>query len=127
MAWSGVKGKALVEEINVRGVEPTVQPDPGDGGNFEVSRPAVINIATAGAETRTLADPVFIGQVIDLFFIVDGGDCTVTASSPINQTGNNTLIFSDIGEHIRLVGHFNATDGWEWRVIANDGVALSTV
>ena len=45
----------------------------------------------------------------------------------MNQTGNNTLTFADIGDHVRLAGFNNATDGWEWREIANDGVALTTV
>ncbi len=120
-------GRPQVEDIHSRGVEPWVIPDPGDGGTIDTLRSGYLELTTAGAETRTLGDPTFRGQVIDILFIVDGGDCVVTTSSPMNQTGNNTITFADVGDHQRLVGHYNATDGWEWREIANDGAALSTV
>ena len=120
-----ITGNPQVEEINSRGVEPVSIPDPGDALTFDVSRPGYIDITTAAAETRTLADPVFIGQILDLFFIVDAGDVTITASSPVNQAGNTSIVGADVGDHIRFVGHYNATDGWEWRVVANDGFALS--
>ncbi len=120
------KGNALqVEEINVRGIEPTVQADPGNGGAIDATRSAITELTTAGVETRTLPDPRFVGQEINLVFVSDGGNCTVTADSPINQTGNTVMTFSDVGEVISLVGKYNATDGWEWQVVTNDGVALS--
>mgnify|MGYP001599360997 CR=1 FL=1 len=122
-----IGGKPQLEEINVRGVEPVVIPDPGSAGTIDTSHSGYCELTSAGAETRTLSDPAYRGEVVDLVFVSDGGDITMTASSPINQAGNNTLDFSDIGEHIRLVGFYNATDGWEWRVVANDGVVLSTV
>ena len=78
-----------------------------------------------GAETRTHAARAFRGQTVDRPFITDGGDCVVTASSPVNQAGNTIMTFADIGDHVRLVGFWNATDGWEWRVVANDGAAQS--
>ncbi len=118
-------GKQQVESILSEGVAPTSIKDPGDTLTFDVSRPGYTDITTAGVETRTLPDPKFHGQVLDLVFVSDGGDCTVTASSPVNQAGNTTLVFADIGDHLRLVGFFNAIDGWEWRVVVNDGVALS--
>lgn len=45
----------------------------------------------------------------------------------MNQTGDNTLLFEDGGDHIRLVGGRDGAGGYEWRVVCNDGVALSTV
>lgn len=100
--------------------------DPGDTNTITTDLPGYCDLTTSGgAETRALGDPTFIGQILDLFFIADGGDCVVTAASPINQTGNTQMTFADGGDHLRLVGHYNATDGWEWRVIANDGVALA--
>ena len=120
-------GRPQLEDIYSLGVEPELIPDPGNAGAIEVSRSGYCELTTTAAQTRTLADPTFRGQIIDFVFIVDAGDCVITAASAINQTGNNTLTFSDIGEHIRLVGAYNATDGWEWKVIANDGVVLSTV
>lgn len=120
-------GRFQVEDIAARELAPAIIPDPGNAGAISVARSGYCELSTAGAETRTLADPVFKGQVIDFVFVVDGGDCVITAASPINQTGNNTLTFADVGDHLRLVGAYNATDGWEWKVIANDGVALTTV
>lgn len=120
-----ITGKQQVESILAEGVDPTSIPDPGDAGTLDTSRPGYCDLSSSGAETRTLADPVFIGQILDLFFIVDGGDIVITASSPVNQAGNTSLTFADVGDHLRLVGHYNATDGWEWRVITNDGVALA--
>jgi hypothetical protein len=127
MSWSGVSGNPQVEEINARGLEPAVQPDPGNGGALEVSRPCIIEISTAGVETRTLPDPSFRGQAIDLVMVADGGDCVIAANSPINQAGNNRITLDDVGDHVRLVGKYNATDGWEWSVVCNDGATLATV
>lgn len=122
---SGVSGNYQLEEINARGVEPEIIPDPGDAGTIDTSRPGYCELTTAGAETRTLADPSFRGQQIDLVFVSDGGACVITASSPVNQTGNTSLTFEDVGDHLRLVGFYNATDGWEWRVVVNDGITLA--
>lgn len=118
-------GRPPRENVYVLGVEPRQIDDPGDAGTIPGNQSGYVRLVTAGAETRTQADPSFFGQILDLFFETDGGDCVVTASSPINQTGNTIMTFSDVGEHIRLCGHQNATDGWEWRVVCNDGVALS--
>ena len=120
-------GMPQTEDIYSRGVEPELIPDPGNAGAIDVSRSGYCELTSAAAETRTLADPVFRGQVIDIVFISDGGDCVVTAASAVNQTGNNTITFTDVGEHTRLVGAYNATDGWEWKTIVNDGAALTTV
>lgn len=118
-------GRPPQELIYALGVEPRSIDDPGDTNTIEGNQAGYVELVTTGAEVRTLADPSFRGQVIDLTFITDGGDCVVTASSPINQTGNTIMTFADIGDHVRLVGFNNATDGWEWRVVANDGAALS--
>lgn len=120
-------GKPQVEEIDARGVAPVLIADPGNAGTIDVSRSGYIELVTAGAETRTLPDPTFRGQILDIVFITDVGDCVITASSAVNQTGNNTITFTDVGEHTRLVGAWNATDGWEWKTIVNDGAALTTV
>ena len=125
MAPSG--GRPQVEEIDSRGVAPVIIAEPGASGTFDVSRSGWVEIVSGGVETRVLPDPTFRGQILDLVFITDGGTVTVTSSSPVNQTGNNTITFTDVGEHTRLVGAWNATDGFEWKTIVNDGAALTTV
>lgn len=119
-----LSGKQQIEEILARGIEPPIIRDPGNGGAIDVSRPGLCEITTTGAETRTIADPTFRGQQIDLNMVVDGGDCVITSASPINQTGNTTITLNDVGDFVRLVGKYNATDGWEWEVIVNDGASL---
>ena len=118
-------GRPQLEEISVRGIEPRLIADPGDAGAIDVSFSGYCELTTAAAETRTIADPVFKGQVIDLVFIADAGDCVITAASALNQTGNTIMTFADIGDHVRMVGAWNATDGFEWKQVANDGAALS--
>lgn len=104
-----------------------VIPDPGAGGTIKSDRQfAVCELTTVAAEARTLADPEFPGQRLSLVLRVDGGDATVTADSPINQTGNNTIVAGDAGDSIHLVG-IRDGDDLEWRVLMNDGTALSTV
>lgn len=119
-------GRLQVEDIAAREVRPSIIPDPGNGGTIDVSRSGICEITTAAAETRTLPDPTFRGQQIDLVMVVDGGDCVITAASPVNQTGHTTITLSAIGGFGRYVGKYNATDGWEWQeVIEDTGCASS--
>jgi len=123
-----------VARINLSGVPSqtilggtaTAIADPGDGGAIPVSASGSCQLVTEGAETRTLADPTAVGQWLNLSFKTDGGDCVITTASPVNQTGNNTLTFADVGDHLLLIASQDGAD-IEWRVVANDGVALSTV
>ena len=100
--------------------------DPGDAGAIAVTRSGTCPLLTAGAETRTLAIPSFAGQQVSLALKTDGGNCVVTAASGVNVTGNNTLTFDNAGEHILLAG-IEVGAALAWRVVANDGVGLSTV
>ena len=109
-----------MEEILSRGVELKEIPDPGDAGSIDTLQPGYCEMSTAAAEARTLPDPVFRGQELDLTFIKDRGDLTMESSSPVNQSGHTTLLFQDVGDHVRLIGFYNATDGWEWRVLVSD-------
>ncbi len=100
--------------------------DPGDAGAIPVTDTGSVAIVTAGAETRALADPSYAGQVLSLSMDTDGGDCVVTAATAVNQTGNNTLTFADAGDVLVLVA-VDVAGSPVWRVMSNDGVALSTV
>ena len=71
-----------------------------------------------------MADATHAGQTMDLYFKTDGGDCVVTAASPVNQTGNTIMTFADVGDHLRLASIEDGSD-FEWRIVANDGIALS--
>jgi len=101
--------------------------DPGASGAIIPDRQrAVVPIVSAAAETGTLPDPEFMGQELTLCFKTDGGDRVITAATAVNQTGNNTLTFADAGDMIAFQA-IEKGSSLVWRVIANDGVALSTV
>ncbi len=105
---------------------PDAITDPGDAGAIPVTAGGYCPLVSAGAETRTIAAPSTVGQMITLYFKTDGGDCVVTASAGVNQTGNNTLTFADAGDEITLRA-IESGASKVWRVVSNDGVALSTV
>lgn len=108
------------------GNQPDVIADPGDGQAIPVTSSGTCALVTAGAETRTLAIPTFRGQRLLLFMDTDGGNGVVTVASPVNEAGNNTLTFDDVGETIELVG-ITIGGTLAWRIAANDGVGLTTV
>lgn len=100
--------------------------DPGAAGAIPVTDSGTCPLVTAVAETRTLADPTDVGQLLALCLSVDGGNCVVTAASAVNQTGNNTLTFDNAGEAIVLHA-IDVAAAPKWRVVSNDGVGLTTV
>jgi hypothetical protein len=73
------------------GAQPSIIADPGASGAIPTTEGwGVCSIVTAGVETRTLAIPQRVGQRLSLAMKTDGGNCTLTAASAINETGNNT-------------------------------------
>lgn len=103
-------------------------PDPGDGAEIAVAQWAHIAMTTgASGETNTLADPVKSGQRLALTLLVDGGgDRVITADSAINQTGNTIMTFGAAADSCILESFMVAASGtYKWRVVYNDGVALS--
>ena len=100
--------------------------DPGDGGAIAVTRSGCVPIVTAGAgQTRTLAVPTFIGQMLTLFMKTDGGgDAVVTVAAAINVAGNTHITLNDVNDSIQLVGVSNGVS-LVWRVSQNDGCTLA--
>ena len=105
---------------------PVAIADPGASGAIPVTRSGSTAITTAGAETRTLAIPAVAGITRAISLAVDGGDCVITVASAINQTGNNTITMGDAGDTIVLTAVLVGA-ALAWRVLVNDGCALSTV
>lgn len=103
--------------------------DPGNAGEIQPSADlGIVQLVTAAAETRTLPDPLKAGIRLALTLMTDGGDCVVTASTAVNATGNNTLTFAEAGDVVDLLSIPDGASGsFMWRVVGNDGVALSTV
>ena len=100
--------------------------DPGASGAIPVTASGHVDLVTAGAETRTLAAPSFLGQQMLISLKTDGGDCVITCATTVNQAGNNTITLDDAGDAILLVAKANGSDK-RWSVVSNDGCTLSTV
>lgn len=109
-----------------RGEAPQTIADPGNAGAIAVTSSGSVDIVTAAAETRTLAAPSFRGQLLSISMKTDGGDCVITCSTTVNQTGNNTITLNDAGDQVLLVAKRNGAN-LRWSVVANDGATLSTV
>ncbi len=95
--------------------------DPGDGGAIPVATSGNVQIVTAGAETRTLAIPTFVGQILLLQMKTDGGDAVITVASAIDEAGHLTITLDDVGDYVLLVG-VQAGAAKAWRVAASMGV-----
>ena len=54
-------------------ISPIEIPDPGAGGRIYTEYSGYMNIRSAAVETRTLAPPVFLGQMLQINFIEDNG------------------------------------------------------
>ncbi len=94
----------------------------------EVLRSSIVQVAIpAGAETRVLDAPSVLGQEITFTAISDaGGSVAITAASEINQATNTTMTLADVQDTITLRAYTIAgTADMRWRVLFNDGVALS--
>ena len=115
---------ALDSTFSYEGLLPIT--DPGDAGAIPVTKSGYCPIVTGGAETRTVADASFVGQMLLLSLKTDGGDAVVTFASPVNQAGNNTATFADVGDSQMLIGVEDGSD-IEWREFQNDGAGLTTV
>jgi hypothetical protein len=100
--------------------------DPGDAGAIPVTKSGVCPMTSAGAETRTIAAPSFVGQQIALIDDVHVGNIVVTSATTVNQTGNNTLTFGAAADACVLTA-MQVAGALVWRISFNDGVALSTV
>lgn len=93
-------------------------PDPGNAGALPRAKTGIINIVSAGSETRTLAAPLKEGIILGLNFLTDGGDCVVTVASAIDDFGTTTITFDDAGEFVLLISRKFGT-GYRWRVIVS--------
>lgn len=100
--------------------------DPGNAGAIPVTKSGSVMMTSAGAETRTLAIPTFKGQRLALVCDTYVGDIVLTVAAPANQAGNNTLTFGAARDCCVLLA-ITIGGALKWQLIANNGVALSTV
>ena len=102
--------------------------DPGDGGHIAPNAYGQIcEMATAGAETRTLGTPTKAGIRFHLRVATYVGDAVVTCDATVNVAGNNTMTFEQVGDGVDLISVTDA-GALRWDILENIGaVALSTV
>lgn len=98
--------------------------DPGDAGAIPVTVSGYCPIVTAGAETRTLAAPTYIGQTLLLYAKTAVGNAVVTAATTFNEAGNTILTFTAAGQAATMVAVEDGAD-IRWRCTTVDGCALS--
>jgi hypothetical protein len=94
--------------------------DPGDAGAICVNLAGSCNLTSVtGNETRTLAAPAYLGQIVSLNYAVDGGtQITVTSATVINVANNTTMLFEVVGDFITLIAGMEGTT-LMWRVLSN--------
>jgi len=98
--------------------------DPGDAGAIPVTTDGVCALTSAGAETRTLAIPTFMGQRLSLVCDTYVGNIVVTSAQALNQAGNTIMTFGAVRDYIALEA-ITVGGALRWAVASNDGVALS--
>ena len=101
--------------------------DPGTLGAIAPVNGVCAMVTGTAAETRTLAIPSNVGDILTMTLDTDGGgNAVVTVASAINQSGVNTLTFASAGDTISLRARTQGGTN-KWTLISNDSVALSVV
>lgn len=98
-------------------------PDPGASGTIQVDKsPAIVNVVTGGAETRTISAPQTSGLRLVINLKTDGGAVTITQSGSGNfdASGNSTLTLDDEGDHGNLIS-MDVGGTLLWRDAGNGG------
>jgi len=126
MPFQNVIAKYAGHVLNTAGWLAPKITDPGNAGAISVGSSGICALVSAGAETRTIAAPLFLGQRITLIVDTSAGTIVVTASAGINQAGNNTMTMAQAADMIVLEA-MQVAGALVWRAVTNDGVTLSTV
>jgi hypothetical protein len=100
--------------------------DPGDTNAIPVTDSGNCALTSgAGAETRTLAIPTFVGQELRLSHDVDGGgDIATTVAGGIDSAGNTIITMADAGDACTLEA-MQVAGALVWRIMGNAGCALT--
>lgn len=101
--------------------------DPGSGAAIPVTSSGCVSLALAGAgETNTLAIPTVVGQELHITVasFVAMATRAITVAASFNAAGN-TVITLDAAADTILLRAANVGGALRWRVVYNDGAALS--
>lgn len=95
-------------------------PDPGDANSFAPTAWGCCALVSAGAETRTLSNPAYLGQLLQLYFKTDGGTITLTVTDGYNADDDTSFTFDDAGDMLVLMA-VEVGANLRWRVIGGSG------
>jgi hypothetical protein len=105
-------------------VQAAAVADPGNGGAIVVTKSGVCAMTSAGAETRTVAIPTFIGQRLVLVCDTYVGNIVVTVAAAYNVSNHTILTFGAVSEACELVG-VSVGGAKVWQIGWNDNVGTS--
>lgn len=95
------------------------------GTAIPVTASGSLAITQNGAETNTLADPLWMGQTLSIFVDTDtSGARVVTAASRINQAGNTVMTFTAVGAFAKLEA-ITIAGALKWQIVSSEGVGLA--
>lgn len=117
-------GRPPTDNVLSRGLNFRQVPDPGNAGAISRSETGACQLVSAGAETRTLAAPLWEGQLLSLICQTYVGDIVVTVSAGVNAAANTVMTFGVHSDLIILIG-LRVQGTLAWRVLLNDGVSLA--
>tara|TARA_R110000824_G_C14685056_1_gene620726 strand:+ start:69 stop:413 length:345 start_codon:yes stop_codon:yes gene_type:complete len=110
--------------MTVRNFNTVTIDDPGASGAIPVPLSHFqVNLVTATGESRTMGAPAFLGQRCLLAFKTDGGNATITIATTVNIAGNNTIIFTAIGQVVYMIG-VSAGANFRWRTVLADPTSI---
>lgn len=94
--------------------------DPGNAGTIAPTTSGLLEMSSGGTgQTRTLAAPTFLGQLLTLSMNSFGGGNIV-----VTHTGRFTATFNSAGDALFLVG-IRASGSYVWAPVGNSGVVLA--
>lgn len=102
----------------------TAIPDPGNAGAIAVNQSGYVPLVSAGAETRTLAIPTFIGQELSLYCKTFVGNIVVTVASAYDASAHTTITLNTVRDSVLLRAIENGS-AKAWALVYNDGCALA--
>lgn len=104
----------------------TAVTDPGNAGAIPATGSGRVALVSGGAETRTLAAPASAGLMLLIYSKTMVGAVVLTVATTIQESGNNTVTFTNTGEMLTLVS-VEEGSAFRWRVLGSDGCVISTV
>lgn len=98
-------------------------PDPGSAGTIYVDKSlAVVELVSAGAESRTLDRPTKRGTIVTLFGYTVAGTITVTVTGGYNQDGDTTFSITTADQFVTFQSVYTGS-AYVWRKLADYGLS----